>query len=522
MIRLSNIKIPADITPTEDILKARAEKILKSQIKNISIAKKSIDARDKRNVFYLFSIDIDINNENRYLKYKNVSKTPIYKYSIPTSSLTKRPVIIGFGPAGMFAGLILAYSGAKPVIIERGYSVEKRQEAINNFWKNRNLDTKSNVQFGEGGAGTFSDGKLTTGISDERCRYVLEKFVEFGAPKEILYLSKPHIGTDILINIVKNIRKEIISLGGEVLFEHKLINIIGGNSVEYIEVEYNDEIKKIECDNVILAIGHSARDTFEKLKELNIEMIQKPFAMGVRIEHSQDMINKAQYGEFHKYLPPADYKLTAHLENGRSAYTFCMCPGGVVVAAASEENMVATNGMSYYNRDGKNANSALLIGINTEDFGSDDVLAGMYLQREFEKKAYISGGSNYNAPIQTVGDLLDNKPTTNLGNINPSYKPGVTPADFKDIFPEFMYESFKLALKSMDKKIKGFADKNAVMTAVESRSSSPVRILRDKNSCNSVSIKGLYPCGEGCGYAGGIMSAAVDGMKCAEAVLNNK
>lgn len=523
MIRLSNIKISVDITPTSELLKAKAERILKSKINGIRIAKKSIDARDKSNVHYIFAIDIDIKNENKYLKYKNVSKTPVYKYIIPTSELSKRPVIVGFGPAGMFAGLILAYSNAKPIILERGYCVEKRQRAIDKFHLTGVLDTKSNVQFGEGGAGTFSDGKLTTGISDERCRYVLEKLVEFGAPEEILYLAKPHIGTDILINVVRNIRNEIIKFGGEVLFEHKMTDIIiNNNKVKTVVAENNTETKYFDTDNVILAIGHSARDTFEKLNSLNIQMIQKPFAMGVRIEHSQSRINNAQYGKFSKFLPAADYKLTAHLPNGRSAYTFCMCPGGVVVAAASEENMVCTNGMSYHSRNGENANSALLIGIQPEDFGSDDALAGMYLQRELERRAFIAGGSNYNAPVQTVGDLLQGQKTTELGSVKSTYKPDVTPSNFKEIFPEFMYESFQLAIRAMDKKIKGFADSDAVMTAVESRSSSPIRILRNKEDFNSVNIKGLIPCGEGCGYAGGIMSAAVDGIKCAEAILNNK
>ncbi len=522
MLRISNIKISANITPDINILKKKAEKILKTKITDIKIAKKSIDARKKNDVHYLFSVDVNVANEKKYLKYKNVSSTPIYKYTVPKSDLKKSPVITGFGPAGMFAGLILAYSGAKPIIIERGYSVEKRQQAIDKFWQTGILDTKSNVQFGEGGAGTFSDGKLTTGISDERCYYVLEKFVEFGAPKEILYLSKPHIGTDILIKIVRNIRNEIISHGGQVLFEHTMTDIIMDNgSVKGVTAEHKGKNITIDTDNIILAIGHSSRDTFEKLKSLNIKMEQKPFAMGVRIEHKQSMINKAQYGEFAEFLPPADYKLTTHLENGRSAYTFCMCPGGVVVAAASEDNRLVTNGMSYYKRDGENANSALLIGIRPEDFASDDVLSGMYMQRTIESKAFKEGGSNYNAPVQTVGDFLQGINTKALGNVIPSYKPGVTPADFKNIFPDFMYESLQLALNEMDKKIKGFADSNAVLTAVESRSSSPVRILRDKESFNSLSLKGLYPCGEGCGYAGGIMSAAVDGIKCAEAILKS-
>ncbi|MGN1317429.1 MAG: NAD(P)/FAD-dependent oxidoreductase [Lachnospirales bacterium] len=521
MIRISNIKISADIKPDINMLKAKAEKILKTKINDIKIAKKSIDARKKDNVFYLYSVDVSVNNEKKYLKYKNVSKTPIFNYKIKKCNPKKSPVIVGFGPGGMFAGLLLAYSGAKPVILERGYSVEKRQEAINNFQTKGILDTKSNVQFGEGGAGTFSDGKLTTGISDERCMYVLKKLADFGAPKEILYLSKPHIGTDILIDIVRNIRKEIIKYGGKVLFEHKMCEIkTENNKLKSVIADHNGQKIEFETDNCILAIGHSSRDTFEYLKKINISMVQKAFAMGVRIEHKQDMINKAQYGKFAEFLPPADYKLFTHLDNGRGAYTFCMCPGGVVMAAASEENTVVTNGMSYYKRDKENANSALLIGIDPKDFGSDDVLAGMYMQRDLEKKAFIEGGSNYNAPIQKVGDILKGVKTTSIGNITPSYKPDTTPSDFKNIFPDFIYESIKLAIKEFDKKIEGFASDDAILTAVESRSSSPVRILRDKDSLVSVTIDGLYPCGEGCGYAGGIMSAAVDGLKCGEKVID--
>ncbi len=522
MLRLSNIKIDADIKPTTELLKSKAEKLLKTKVKSIKIAKKSIDARNKNKVQYLFSIDVDVDNEKKFLKHKNVSKTPHYKYKIPKSNISKSPVIVGFGPAGMFAGLVLALSGAKPIIIEQGYCVEKRQAAIDKFWQTGELDTKSNIQFGEGGAGTFSDGKLTTGISDERCRFVLEKLVEFGAPEEIIYLSKPHIGTDILIHIVKNIREEIIRLGGQVLFEHQMTEIlVSNNKISGIVANNNGNSVTIKSDNVILAIGHSSRDTFELLNNMGIAMTQKPFAIGVRIEHKQEVINKAQYGSFSKYLPPADYKLTSHLQNGRSAYTFCMCPGGVVVAAASEKNRLVTNGMSYYNRDKENANSALLIGIQPEDFGSDNVLAGMYMQRDLEHKAFVEGGSNYNAPVQTVGDILKGVKTTKLGNVTPSYKPGVTLSDFKNIFPDFMYESFQLALVEMDKKIKGFADENAVLTAIESRSSSPVRITRDKDTLNSLSLEGLIPCGEGCGYAGGIMSAAVDGIKCAESILKH-
>lgn len=520
MLKISNIKISVKEEITEELIMKKVKKMLRCQnAEFIGIVKKSVDARDKSDVFYNLSVEVSVEKEEKYLRIKNVSKAEKAEYFITqVSNMKKRPVIIGFGPGGMFAGLILARAGARPIIFERGYAVEERQKAIKGFWDERKLDVKSNVQFGEGGAGTFSDGKLTTGIKDIRCRFVLEEFVKFGAPKEILYEAKPHIGTDKLVNIVKNIRKEIISLGGEIYFDSKVSDIvIEKGKVRSVVVK--DE--EYEAESVITAIGHSARDTFEMLYKKGVDIIQKPFAMGVRIEHKQEMINRAQYGEFAKYLPAADYKLAVHLPNGRSAYTFCMCPGGAVVGAASEIESVVTNGMSYYKRDLENANSALLIGINTEDFGSEYVLAGAEMQRSLERKAYIAGGSNYNAPVQRVGDFLKKRPSVKAGSVMPSYKPGVTYTDIRNIFPQFMNESFELALKEMDKKIRGFACDDAVMTAVESRSSSPVRITR-KEDFMSTNVEGLYPCGEGCGYAGGIMSAAVDGVKCAEAVLKKK
>lgn len=521
MLKISNIKIPVSTKPKISILVKKAAKVLRvpeNKIISAEIAKLSIDARDKGNVCYNIALFVVIENENKYLHIKNVSLFKKPEWSIPQPKHNKRPVIIGFGPAGMFAGLVLAKAGLKPLILERGYAVEDRQKAVETFHKTGILDTKSNIQFGEGGAGTFSDGKLTTGIKDIRCSYVLEQLVRYGAPKDILYLAKPHIGTDKLVEVVRNIRKDIIAMGGEIRFDSKVTDInIENGAVKSIAVNG----KEIPAEYVILAIGHSARDTFEMLYKNGVAMEQKPFAMGVRIEHSQDMINKAQYGKFAEYLPAADYKLVAHLPNGRSAYTFCMCPGGYVVAAASEDERVVTNGMSYYNRKGANANSALLIGIDPSDLGSDNVLAGVEFQRELEHKAYIEGGSNYYAPVQTAGDILKGIATTKLGSISPTYKPGVAHSDFRKIFPSYMYESFRLALMEMDKKIQGFACEDAVMTAVESRSSSPVRILRS-NDFNSINVRGLYPCGEGCGYAGGIMSAAVDGIKCAEQIVSSK
>ena len=527
MIKISNIKYPLEKEITIDNLKNIVCKILKTEknnILNIKIAKKSIDAREKRGGFYVLALNIDVKDEDKYLKIKDVTKVMPFVYDIPKKQHNKRPVIVGFGPAGLMAALILSRSGLNPIIIERGKSVDERKKDIDNFWQNGNLNENSNVQFGEGGAGTFSDGKLTTGIKDYRCRVLLEEFVKASAPEEILYTAKPHIGTDRLITMVRNMRNEIISLGGTVLFEHKMIDLLSeNNQITGVTVE-NLKEKKIynkETDNVILAIGHSARDTFELINSQNHPIEKKPFAVGVRIEHSQDFINKAQYGKFACYLPPADYKLAVRLPNNRGAYTFCMCPGGYVVNASSEKNRLVTNGMSYFDRGGKNANSALLIEVYPDDLDDNDMLSGVKFQRSIEEKAFIAGGSNYFAPVQKIGDILKDVKSTSIGNIEPTFKPGVTPSDFREIFPDFIYQSIKLGIIEMDKKIKGFGDENGILTAVESRSSSPIRIIRDKDSLQSLKYKGLYPCGEGCGYAGGIVSAGVDGIKCAEAVINS-
>lgn len=527
MIRISNVKYPLEKEITESNLKDIVSKILKANvldILDIKINKKSIDAREKRGGFYVLALDVNIKNENKYLKLKDISKVESFIYHIPKKQIDKNPVIVGFGPAGLMSALILARSGLKPIVIEQGKSVDKRSKDINTFWKTGKLNENSNVQFGEGGAGTFSDGKLTTGIKDYRCRVLLEEFVKASAPEEILYNAKPHIGTDKLITMVKNIREEIISLGGQVLFEHKMIdlltkdNIVIGVSVKNLKT---NEIFNIDTNNVILAIGHSARDTFELINNKSHPIEKKPFAVGVRVEHSQEFINNAQYGKFACFLPPADYKLSVRLPNNRGAYTFCMCPGGYVVNASSEENRLVTNGMSYFSRSGKNANSALLIEVYPSDLDDNDILSGVKFQRELEEKAFLAGGKNYYAPVQKIGDILKGIESTSIGNIEPTFKPGVTPSDFKNIFPSFIYESIRLGIIEMDKKIKGFANENGLLTAVESRSSSPIRIIRDKETLQSIKYKGLYPCGEGCGYAGGIVSAGVDGIKCAEALINS-
>lgn len=525
MIRVSNIKYPLEKEVTEKELLIKISKLLKISIDSIQdfrIHKKSIDAREKVGGFYVLAVEFNLPNEEKYIKLKNITKVEPFSYVIEKKSSATRPVIVGFGPSGMMAGLVLARSGVNPIIIELGKEVSKRKEDIKNFWDNGIFNKNSNVQFGEGGAGTFSDGKLTTGIKDIRCRFILEEFVKASAPEEILYESKPHIGTDNLINMVKNIREEIISLGGEVLFEHKMIDLlVDDTKILGVTVENLENAKRFDIltDNVILAIGHSSRDTFELLKQKNHPMERKPFAIGVRIEHKQKMINNNQYGKFAKYLPPAEYKLAVRTTNNRGAYTFCMCPGGFVVNSSSEENRLVTNGMSYYKRYGKNANSALLVEVYPEDFGSDDILAGIEFQRKLEEKAFIAGGSNYNAPTQKLDDFLKGVPSTELGEIKATFKPAVTPTNLKDILPEFVYETLKLAIIDMDKKIKGFANPDAILTGIESRSSSPLRILRDKSTYQSLKYKGLYPCGEGCGYAGGIVSASVDGVHCAENIL---
>ncbi|MCQ2474469.1 MAG: hypothetical protein MJ173_01025 [Clostridia bacterium] len=531
MLKISEIKLCLDSGDEE--LKSAASKALKCKeenIKSIKILKKAVDCRKKENIFFVYNVAVELNSDEKSVLNRcgnpRVEKYTEYVYEMPENKRTSglRPIIAGFGPAGFFAALILARSGLKPIVIERGNDVETRTADVKGFWKSGNLNTESNVQFGEGGAGTFSDGKLTTGIKDPLCSKVVEELVKHGAPEEIAYSSHPHIGTDRLGGVVRKFREEIISLGGEVRFGCRLSDIIIANG--YVQgisyVDKNGGSGDIETDTLLLCIGHSARDTLEMLHRKGINMIQKPFSVGVRIEHPREMIDKAQYGSFagHPALGAANYKMACHPEHGRGAYTFCMCPGGTVVAAASEEKRVVVNGMSEYARDAENSNTALLVGIEPADFGSEHPLAGMQMQREIESTAFELGGGDYAAPGQTVGDFLNETPSKKFGSVKPSCPTGVVPSDIRRVLPKKVTDTLASAIVRMDKSLNGFALSDAMLTAPETRSSSPVRILRD--DLLQSNIRGLYPCGEGAGYAGGIVSAAVDGIRCAHAVLEDE
>ena len=533
MIRLHNVKIPLDYTK-KTLAQAACKKLgcTQGQLACCEISKKSVDARKKNDVCFVVSLDVTLKNPQdekrigaRLAPGEGGLVVPYAPPAVPKLRTVPalRPIVVGFGPAGLFAALTLAEAGACPIVLERGQDVDTRTRDVQAYWENGQSAFKatSNVQFGEGGAGTFSDGKLNTGTKDPRGEHILRTFVRFGAPQEILVNAKPHIGTDKLVGVVKAMREEILRLGGEVHFGARMTETVQRSgriaAVRYVDAQGMHELA---AEHVILAIGHSARDTFSMLYEQRFSLEQKPFSIGARIEHPQSLINQAQYGAFasHPALGAADYKLALHLPSGRSVYTFCMCPGGSVVASASEEDSVVTNGMSCFARDRENANSALLVGVGPEDFGSDHPLAGMFLQREIERKAFLLGGRTGKAPAQLVGDLLAGRASTQLRSVTPSYRPGVVLSDLSELLPGFIVTSMREALPLLGRRLHGFDHPDAVLTGPETRASSPVRIPRGENLV-SVDCAGLYPCGEGAGYAGGITSAAVDGVRCAEAVL---
>ena len=515
MYRISQIKLALN-EPKELLPKKIKKKLGNSiKIKEYKIVKESIDARDKGDIKFVYTVDFDVDQRQGARKItlkpdpkKNLSIAPDMSYKAPehgVRELKHRPVIAGFGPCGIFCALILAQQGYRPIVLERGKCVSERAEDVQNFWAGSALNTESNVQFGEGGAGTFSDGKLTTGIKDPRIHKVLSEFVSAGAPEEILYKNKPHIGTDLLRDVVANIREEIIRLGGEIRFSNKLVGIDApSGKIRAVKVQevLNGESYTLETENLVLAIGHSARDTFRYAHELGIQMSAKPFSIGVRIEHPQKMVDEAQYGKT-KGLPPAEYKLSHRCENGRGVYTFCMCPGGEVIMSSSQEGGVVTNGMSNHKRDSGTANSGLLVDVRVSDFDGDDALAGVEFQEKYERLAYKNGGGRYAFPKTCWSNFRDGDEDAKA---------------VIDSLPSFAVESIREAMPYLGRKLKGFDDDNAVMKAVETRSSSPVRFFRDDNLQGS--IKGLYPAGEGAGYAGGITSAACDGIKVAEKIID--
>jgi len=524
-IKINNINLGLD----EDVqeLKAKAARKLRlseEKIQRMNILKESVDARKKESIRFNYSIEVAAENEEQLVERLKDKDVLLFKADqkeeiiFGDKKLTARPVVVGMGPAGMFAALELARNGYRPVVIERGEAVEQRDESVKTFWGKGILNPESNVQFGEGGAGTFSDGKLTTRIKDSRCDHVLREFVKAGAPEDIVYSGKSHIGTDVLKVVVKSIREEIEKLGGTIMFSNRLEDInIENSRIKSIKV--NGE--EIPCQALLLAIGHSSRDTYGMLFRKGIMLEQKPFAIGVRIEHSQKLINESQYGRYagHPKLKAADYRL-AHTcaDSKRAVYSFCMCPGGEVVAAASEEGLLVTNGMSDYSRDKENANSAIVVSVGGSDFGSNSPLAGMEFQRNYERLAFAAGGGNYNAPVQLAEDFLNDRVSAKLGNISPTYTPGYRFADMRECLPPYIIESLKEGLIHFDKKIKNFSDKNSVLTGIETRTSAPLRILRNQYFQSS-NVAGLFPSGEGAGFAGGIISSAVDGIKSAEWIM---
>ena len=519
MLRISQLKLP--VTHTQEQLEKKLLKMLRMSRKDLGqyyIRKRSLDARKKPELYYVYSIDVEIKNEERVLKSMKgkVQKVSVHPYCVPehgTERLSDRPVIIGSGPAGLFCAYLLAREGYRPLIIERGAPVRERRKDVEKFWETGVLDPSSNVQFGEGGAGTFSDGKLNTLVKDPagRNRFVLETFVKFGAPEDILWEQKPHIGTDILIDVVETMRREIEKMGGEFRFHSQVTDLIPEEKVLII----NDE-EKIRAGAAVLAIGHSARDTFYMLCERGFDMEAKAFAVGVRVEHPQRLIDENMYGRDNRgNLPAASYKLTEKLDNGRGVYTFCICPGGYVVNASSEPGCLAVNGMSYHGRAGENANSAVIVTVTPQDYGTDHPLSGVEFQRELERRAWEEGSGC--VPVQRFEDFCANKKTVELGCIKPNIKGHYRLGNVRNIFPEELSLSIQEGIGAMDHKIRGFADKDVLLSGVESRTSSPVRINRDDSFRSN--IPWVYPCGEGAGYAGGITSAAMDGVKVAEALV---
>lgn len=523
MILVRNIRMELSDPPEKLAQKAaRRLGIREEEIRWAKLKKRSLDARRKKDLHYICSAVLSLKQgEERLIREKKAQEYKEVPYLIPKVTSEERPVIVGLGPAGLFAALALSRAGLRPIVIEQGADAETRARKREEFQNGGALDPDCNVQFGEGGAGTFSDGKLHTGIHDPRLEFVLEELVRHGAQENIQYDSKPHIGTDVLIRVVTSMRQEIIAYGGEVRLHTKMTDLqISDGVLTGIRISRDGQEEELPCRHLILAIGHSSRDTFEALNRKGVPMEPKAFSMGVRIEHRQETVNEAQYGPQTTPLPAADYSLNVHLPDGTSAYTFCMCPGGYVVAAASEEGGVVTNGMSYSGRSGENANAALLVTLHPEDFPDPSVLGGMYWQRHIEQTAFQKGGGNYQAPAQTVGDFLAGQASEGPGTVQPTYRPGVCWTDLHTVLPERITGVLEQAIPELGRKMRGFDDPDAVLTAPETRSSSPVRILRGEDR-NSLGVRGLYPCGEGAGYAGGISSAAVDGLRCAESLLQD-
>lgn len=522
MIRISNIRMPLDYQPEQ--LEQKVRKLLRtnSGIQAIHMVKQSVDARRKADLHLVLSVDVEAEDAQGLVKraksnqIKLVERQP-YRFPKVHRTSTQPPVVVGMGPAGLFAALYLARNGLPSIVLERGAPVEERTEQVERFWRTGQLNPSTNVQFGEGGAGTFSDGKLTTGTHDPRIGTVLDTFIEMGAPADIAHSFRPHVGTDVLRQVVRNIRLELIRLGCDVRFGCQLTGLKReGERLTGIVVTGPEGEFQLDTDTLVLAPGHSARDTFALLQSCGIPMERKAFAIGVRIEHHQEAISRAQYGAAWNRLSPSDYRLACHLPSGRSAFSFCVCPGGQVVASASTPGHLVTNGMSYRARDGENINGGFLVGVNPADFGAGDALAGVRFQEQWEHSAFALGGGAFHAPAQLVGDFLAGRPSTEGGDVRPTYQPGVTWTDLSGCLPGYVRDTLRDALPLLDRKVHGFAAPEAVLTGVETRSSSPVKILRD-DRCQCA-LRGVFPCGEGCGYAGGIMSAAVDGIRVAEAV----